>query len=90
MDSWTLVFENSAIKDITKLAPTISKRIGLKIKWFISQPDPLNFATKLVGNGIIGDYRFRVGDYRVLFDTDESKQIIVRIVMHRREVYRSK
>jgi len=35
----------------------------------------------------LGSWRFRVGDYRVVFDI-EGKKIIVLRVGHRREVYR--
>ena len=91
MDSWNIGFESSAVKDIKKLPPAISKRIGIKLRWFVSQPSPLVYATKLVGNGLIGEYRYRVGEYRILFDADETaKTIIVRTIMHRREVYKSR
>ncbi len=91
MGPWKIAFESSAVKDIKKLPPAISKRIGIKLRWFATQPHPLVYATKLVGDGMIGDYRYRVGDYRILFDADEVTQsIIVRTVMHRREVYRGR
>jgi len=35
----------------------------------------------------IGTYRFRVGDYRVIFDV-EGNEIIVLRVGHRREIYK--
>jgi mRNA-degrading endonuclease RelE of RelBE toxin-antitoxin system len=37
-----------------------------------------------------GEYRFRIGDYRVLFDVDGSGKIYVLMVLsvkHRREAY---
>ena len=35
----------------------------------------------------LGSYRFRVGDYRVIFDL-EGDEIVVLRVGHRREIYR--
>lgn len=35
-----------------------------------------------------GYYRYRVGDYRVVYSIDdEQKQVVVAIIAHRREVY---
>ncbi|HUD81721.1 MAG TPA: type II toxin-antitoxin system RelE/ParE family toxin [Patescibacteria group bacterium] len=42
-----------------------------------------------MGNSKVGDYRFRVGDYRVVFDLNKNK-IIILMIEHRREVYRKK
>ena len=39
----------------------------------------------------IGEYRLRVGDWRVFYDADqESKTVVILRVMHRREAYRSR
>ncbi len=35
----------------------------------------------------LGEYRFRVGDFRIIFDLDGDNLVILR-VGHRREVYR--
>ncbi len=35
------------------------------------------------------EYRLRVGDYRVLFEIDETNRVVVYRVRHRRESYRS-
>ena len=34
------------------------------------------------------EYRLRVGDYRVLFEIEKSKRVVVYRVRHRREAYR--
>jgi mRNA interferase RelE/StbE len=48
--------------------------------------DPLNHAERLTESEL-GSYRFRVGDYRVIFDL-EGDEIVVLRVGHRREIYR--
>ncbi|MBC8526038.1 MAG: type II toxin-antitoxin system RelE/ParE family toxin [Candidatus Cloacimonetes bacterium] len=35
----------------------------------------------------LGSYRFRIGNYRVIFDIDEDKLVILR-VGHRKNIYR--
>ncbi|MBM4144433.1 MAG: type II toxin-antitoxin system RelE/ParE family toxin [Lentisphaerae bacterium] len=35
------------------------------------------------------EYRLRVGDYRVLFEIEEERRIVVYRVRHRREAYRN-
>jgi mRNA-degrading endonuclease RelE of RelBE toxin-antitoxin system len=40
-----------------------------------------------MGGGKAGQYRFRVGDYRAVFDIDGSRLIIL-MIEHRRDVYR--
>lgn len=36
---------------------------------------------------VLGSYRFRIGDYRVVFDL-EGDQIVILRVGHRREIYK--
>jgi mRNA interferase RelE/StbE len=35
------------------------------------------------------EYRLRVGDYRVLFEVEQSNRVVVYRVRHRREAYRT-
>ncbi len=84
--NWQIIFKETAKKDIKKLSPSIQKRIAAKIQFFISQPNPLTYATKMLDRDA-GEYRWRIGNYRVLFDV-KAKTIIVLVIEHRREVYR--
>lgn len=38
---------------------------------------------------ITPEYRLRVGDYRVLFEIEQTNQVVVYRVRHRREAYRT-
>jgi len=82
-------FKPSAVKDLRKLPINIQKRIGKKLEHYLNQNEPLDYAVPLVGNGKVGDYRFRVGDYRVIFDLNNNR-IIILMIEHRRDVYRKK
>ncbi len=38
-------------------------------------------------NSSLGSYRFRIGDFRVIFDIEKDEIVVLR-VGHRREIYR--
>lgn len=81
-------YKKPAVKDIQKLSPQIQKRIKLKLEFFYQQSDPLEFATALT-KPADAQYRWRIGNYRILFDVEGNKIIILR-VQHRSEVYRNR
>lgn len=82
-----LEFTATAQKDLRKLGIITQKRIIKKLRFFMDQDDPLRFAASLTDFRNGGDYRFRIGDYRVVFDLDDDA-IFVLHIEHRREVYR--
>lgn len=77
----------TAKEDLDKLTPAVRERIGKKLQYIITTNEPLKFAEKLISKRD-GDYRFRVGDYRVVFILKGTTIYLIR-VQHRREVYRS-
>jgi mRNA interferase RelE/StbE len=79
-------FKPQAIRDFKKLPKNIQIRIIKKLDYFVSSEDPLIFADHLI-NYELGSYRFRVGDYRIIFDI-EDETIIILTLGHRREIYR--
>jgi len=79
-------FKPQAFKQMKKLPIDTQKRIIEKLDFYCSSDDPLQWSTPLV-NIEIGSYRFRVGDYRVIFDlTKDGVEIL--LVGHRRDIYR--
>jgi mRNA interferase RelE/StbE len=81
---YRLVYTQWAIKDIQKLDPDIKSRIGKTLLRL--EADPLGHAKGLT-NTDLGTYRFRIGDYRVIFDL-EGDEIVVLRVGHRRDIYK--
>ena len=67
-----------------KLPSAVQAR--LKAKLLAHATDPLRHAVKLTDRSI-GTYRFRIGDYRIIFDI-ANDEIIILAVGHRREIYR--
>lgn len=86
MSKYSLVYKKPAVKAIQKLSPQIRKRLKLKLEFFIKQNDPLSLAKPLT-KPADAQYRFRVGSYRILFDVEDDK-IVVLLVQHRRDVYK--
>lgn len=84
MSSFGLVYTKTAKKDAQKLDAVVKKRIGKKI--LIYSQNPLLYAKKLISPAL-GQYRWRIGNYRVIFDLGGSDIVILRIG-HRREIYR--
>lgn len=76
----------SAEKDFSRLDSEVQSRVVKKLEFFISSPNPIDFAETLTHRET-GQYRFRVGNYRIIFDLEDDVLIILTI-RHRREVYR--
>ena len=85
-----IVYSQVAEKNIRKLPKDIAGRILKKIFDNSQQPDILTRAKPLQGR-FSGKYRYRVGDYRVVFVLDEDGNIVVLTVLtitHRKDVYK--
>ena len=89
---YKVVYTKFSQKDLDKLNSSVVRRILKKVDGFSKQTDPLEFAKKLTGF-VIDTYRFRVGDYRVVFRLDPQNQQLVILVLlrvrHRKEVYKN-
>ena len=81
---YELVYTQRAEIDIEKLERKVKDRIGKTLLRY--KEEPLRYAEKL-SDPVLGEYRFRIGDYRVIFDV-RGNEIVVLRVGHRREIYR--
>ena len=82
--TYRLVYTRRAVKDIEKLDRSVRQRIGKALLRY--ENDPIEYAEKLT-DPALGSYRFRIGDYRVVFDL-EGPDIVILRVGHRRELYK--
>lgn len=80
-------FKASVEKRFFKLSVDIQRRIVAKLEFYLNQPNPLDFAEVLT-NSKIGKYRFRVGNYRIVFDLEDDNVIMILDVDHRKDIYR--
>lgn len=83
---YRLVYTQRATEDIQRLEPKIKRRIGKTLLRY--EQDPLKHAEKLTQSRL-GTYRFRIGDYRAIFDLEGDEIVILR-VGHRKNIYRKR
>lgn len=81
---YELFYTKRAVDDIKKLDSLTKKRIGKKLLGYTGYP--LKYAIKLT-EPKLGNYRFRIGDYRVVFDIKQNKIIVLK-VGHRKDIYK--
>lgn len=84
---YQIKFKASADKRFSKLPKDVQIRIIQKLEFFLSSQDPLIYA-EILTNPRIGTYRFRIGDYRVVFDLEDDEIITIVDVDHRKNIYR--
>lgn len=84
--NWTWEFTKQAEWDLKKLPKNVARRLVKKLDYFVGSGNPLEFSEPLV-NADIGQYRFRVGDYRIIIDV-EREVVVVLTLGHRKEIYR--
>ncbi len=85
---YRLTYTKQALDDLSDLPNKTGKRIFNKIEWFKNN-NPIHSAKKLI-NPNYGTYRWRVGDYRVLFDVNSNGEIQILLILtikHRKDVY---
>jgi len=81
---YRLIYTKRAVRDLKKLDQQSLNRMKRALERYVE--DPLRYAEMLT-NPELGTYRFRIGDYRVIFDIEGDEIVILR-VGHRRDIYR--
>ena len=79
-----IIFTQRSVRDLNNIDQDTKQRLAEKLKEY--SREPIKYARKLI-DPKIGTYRFRVGDYRIIFDIDNDNIIILRIG-HRKEIYK--
>ncbi len=74
-----------AQSDLENFSKDTQKRIAHKMRFYASQKDPIKFAKKLIDSRE-GEFRFRVGDWRIFFDVKGNK-IFILSIKHRSKAY---
>lgn len=81
---YRVLLAKRALKDLEKFDEETKKYVLSKLKEY--QSNPFNYAKKLTDRRI-GEYRFRIGDYRVIFDLVKDDIVVLRIG-HRKDIYK--
>ncbi|MBI5817234.1 MAG: type II toxin-antitoxin system RelE/ParE family toxin [Candidatus Yonathbacteria bacterium] len=79
-------FKGNSAKEFSKLPRKVQSHIKQKLELYMSAPSPLDFAEHLTDFDL-GEYRFRIGEYRVSFDVEHDTAKILK-VGHRKDIYR--
>ena len=77
-------FTETADSQLDRLPHRLQKRIVEKIEYYSIQLDPLEFSERLSSSN---NYRFRIGDYRVIFEVLHDT-LWVTAIKRRDEAYR--
>ena len=81
---YKVVLTARAIRDIERMDKAIRETIAAKLKQYAQ--DPIPHARKL-SNPATGTWRFRIGQYRAIFDIDNDTIVVLRLG-HRRGICR--
>ena len=81
-----VILGKKVLSALSRLTATEQTRILQKIQAILTVNPYPHGHNPLRLTGIAG-YRLRVGDYRVLY-TIEKKVVVIRVLAHRKEVYR--
>jgi mRNA interferase RelE/StbE len=84
--SYRIDIAPGAQRQLRKLDPQARRRIQAAIELLAEEPRPP--AAKMLVNSD-GAWRVRVGDYRVIYDIEDDRLVVLVLAAgHRREIYR--
>ncbi len=87
--SWQVVIASEAQDALAQLSQPVRQRLLKRLKWFINNFDSLQHET-LTGE-FSHYYKYRIGDYRVLYTFSATDQAItIRLIGHRSNIYKSR
>ena len=71
-------YTHKAADDLERLPRDVQKRIAEKMRFYANQEDPLKFAKRLT-NPAEGEFRFRIGMYRISCDVAVGRIFVLKI-----------
>jgi mRNA interferase RelE/StbE len=84
--SYQVVLGKAAKRDLGRLDRILQQSLARHLQILINDPRPSG-VVKL--RGTENEWRICVGDYRIIYEIDDSKSVITILrIRHRREVYR--
>ena len=87
---WKLRYSKRADKQLEKLDKSVSKIIT---HWLLKNindcDDPRKFGKLLTGGDLAGQWRYDIGDYRVICDIQDKNVVVLALnVGHRSKIYK--
>jgi mRNA interferase RelE/StbE len=84
--SYTIITPKAVQKQLDTLPDEVYERIAVQIQQLAEAPRP-DGVVKMKGTD--NEYRIRIGDYRIRYEIDDKKQIILLLqCRHRKDIYR--
>ncbi len=75
--------------ELARLDKPIGRRLVKRLKWLAANLDQIR--PEPLSGDLAGLFKFRVGDYRIIYEILEAEQVIViHAIGHRREIYRKR
>ena len=82
--AWKIEFTATAKKQLERLPPTLSHRLVIWLKdRILTTHNPRLWGEPLRGH-LKHQWRYRVGDYRILYDVDDSQKKVWVLALRRR------
>ncbi|MDP3947339.1 MAG: type II toxin-antitoxin system RelE/ParE family toxin [bacterium] len=73
-----IFYTSKSAGQLENLPRPVQKRIVGKMRFYVAQKNPLKFAKRLIDYNE-GEYRFRIGDYRIIFDVKDGIVYVLKI-----------
>ncbi|MCY4416197.1 MAG: type II toxin-antitoxin system RelE/ParE family toxin [Chloroflexi bacterium] len=84
---YSVEFEERANRDLTRLDAQVSRRIRNRLDDLASQAETVSH--RALTGPLRGLFRLRAGDYRIIYELDRGRRLIMVLrVEHRSEAYR--
>lgn len=78
---------DAAARELARLDKPVGRRIVRRINWLAENFDEIG--PEALSGELAGLCKFRVGDYRILYEVVEGEhRIVIHAVGHRRDIYR--
>ena len=80
---------DAATRELMRLDKPMGRRTVERIHWLAANIELIK-PEALTGK-LVGFYKFRVGDYRVIYEIiDSERMIVIHAIGHRKEIYRKR
>ncbi len=88
---WTIKFAESIKKDLKGVSILDRERIKEKINWLAQTENPNQHGKKLTGKQYKDLFRLCVGNYRIIYKTENQQLVIIVLkIGHRKDIYNEK
>jgi mRNA interferase RelE/StbE len=78
-----------ASRELARLDKPVGRRVVERINWLAENLN--EFRPEALRGDLIGLYKLRIGDYRVIYEIIHSENtIVIHAVGHRRKIYRKR